>query len=47
MLLRVMRSVKALNAKMCHDDRVEVSMIPIGDGISLARKRGGPGNESG
>jgi predicted O-methyltransferase YrrM len=32
------RSVKALNAKMCCDDRVEVSFIPLGDGLALARK---------
>lgn len=32
------RSIKALNAKMCCDDRVEVSMIPIGDGLALVRK---------
>jgi predicted O-methyltransferase YrrM len=34
------RSIQALNAKMCRDDRVEVSLIPIGDGIALARKCG-------
>jgi caffeoyl-CoA O-methyltransferase len=32
------QSIKALNAKMCCDDRVEVSIIPIGDGLALARK---------
>jgi predicted O-methyltransferase YrrM len=32
-------AIQALNAKMCRDPRVEVCMIPIGDGLSLARKR--------
>jgi len=39
------RSVKALNAKMCCDERVEVSFIPLGDGLALARKCAAPGNE--
>lgn len=33
------RSVRALNAKVGHDDRVDISMVPIGDGIMLVRKR--------
>lgn len=33
------RAVRALNSKMGHDDRVDISMIPIGDGVMLARKR--------
>ena len=33
------RCIKALNAKMCNDHRVEVTMVPLGDGLMLARKR--------
>ena len=32
-------ALRALNTKIAHDDRVTVSMIPIGDGLTLARKR--------
>jgi len=39
------RSVKAMNAKMCCDERVEVSFIPLGDGLALVRKCATPGNE--
>ncbi len=31
-------SVRALNAKIGRDPRVDVSMVPIGDGVSLVRK---------
>ncbi|RJP42518.1 MAG: SAM-dependent methyltransferase [Phycisphaerales bacterium] len=29
-----------LNRRVCHDPRVTVSLVPIGDGLLLARKRG-------
>jgi caffeoyl-CoA O-methyltransferase len=32
------RAIRALNAKMLKDDRVTISLIPIGDGLMLARK---------
>ena len=32
-------AIRALNAKMGRDDRVTVSLVPIGDGFSVARKR--------
>ncbi len=32
------RSIRALNTKIAADDRVDKVMIPIGDGMSLARK---------
>ncbi len=33
------KAIRALNNKMSHDERVSISMIPIGDGLMLARKR--------
>ena len=32
-------AIRALNAKMGRDERVSVSLLPIGDGLFLARKR--------
>ena len=32
-------AVRALNEKIRHDERVGICMIPIGDGLTLARKR--------
>jgi predicted O-methyltransferase YrrM len=32
-------AIRALNEKMGRDDRVTVSLVPIGDGFSVARKR--------
>ena len=33
-------AVRAFNRKLARDDRVDLSMIPIGDGLTLARPRG-------
>ncbi len=33
------RAVQALNSKLHRDGRVDISMLPIGDGLTLARKR--------
>ena len=32
-------AIRALNLKMHHDERVTLSMIPVGDGLTLGRKR--------
>jgi caffeoyl-CoA O-methyltransferase len=33
-------AIRALNAKIANDTRVSSSMVTIGDGLLLARKRG-------
>jgi predicted O-methyltransferase YrrM len=33
------RALKALNAKIARDERVEMVMVPIGDGVTLAMKK--------
>ena len=33
------RALQALNAKLHRDERIDVSLLPIGDGLTLARKR--------
>jgi len=33
------RALKALNLKIAKDDRVEIAMVPVGDGVTLAMKR--------
>lgn len=33
------RALQALNAKLRADERIDVAMLPIGDGLTLARKR--------
>jgi caffeoyl-CoA O-methyltransferase len=33
------RAIRALNAKVSADERVSASLVPIGDGLFLARKR--------
>lgn len=35
------RAIRALNDKIHQDDRVEMSLLPLGDGLTLAMKRGG------
>ena len=32
-------ALQALNIKLHHDERVDLSLLPIGDGLTLARKR--------
>ena len=32
-------ALRAFNAALHADDRVDIAMLPIGDGLTLARKR--------
>ncbi|WP_309742945.1 hypothetical protein [Chamaesiphon sp. OTE_20_metabat_361] len=33
------QAIKDLNQQIYHDDRVQISLIPIGDGLTIARKK--------
>jgi caffeoyl-CoA O-methyltransferase len=33
------KAIRAFNKKLCNDRRVEISLVPIGDGLTLALKR--------
>lgn len=32
-------AIRAINEKLHHDERVSISLLPLGDGVTLARKR--------
>ena len=34
------RAIRAFNEKLHHDQRVEIALVPIADGLTLARKLG-------
>ena len=33
------KAIRAFNEKLHNDERVDLSLVPIGDGLTLARKR--------
>ena len=33
------QAIKQINQQIYHDDRVQISLIPIGDGLTIARKK--------
>ena len=33
------QSIKKINQQIYHDDRVQISLLPIGDGLTIARKK--------
>jgi predicted O-methyltransferase YrrM len=33
------QAIKQINHQIYHDDRVQISLIPIGDGLTIARKK--------
>jgi caffeoyl-CoA O-methyltransferase len=32
-------AIRAINTKLAEDERVTLSLVPVGDGLTLARKR--------
>jgi len=40
-------AIRAFNRRLADDDRVSLSLVPIGDGLTLARKRGSRGTSTG
>jgi caffeoyl-CoA O-methyltransferase len=36
---KITKTIRMLNEKICHDERVAMCMLPIGDGLTLVRKR--------
>ncbi|MEE3184765.1 MAG: SAM-dependent methyltransferase, partial [Gemmatimonadota bacterium] len=32
-------AIRAINMKLAEDERVTLSLVPVGDGLTLARKR--------
>ena len=40
-------ALRAFNERLRHDDRVDLSMLPVGDGLTLARKREPPALRAG
>ena len=32
-------AIRALNAKMGGDERIDMALLPVGDGLTIARKR--------
>ena len=36
---KIVQTMRIFNQKVAHDDRVQVSLLPLGDGITLALKK--------